>query len=310
MTKRGSLPLMVLLAASVAACSGAANDDRSPGASDGGVAINSSNFEAAPADAAATRDAVSQGAGPAIGPQTAPDVAFSYNYAFRLAAARVAEAQQEHQRLCERLTIERCRITGMSYRAANESDVEAMLSFSVDPAVAAQFGRESVQAVLNAEGSLAGSEISGNDVGTSLRASGRSLSELRARLQRAELRLRAAGNDEKGQLELEVQELRQQISALETSRENESRALATTPMVFRYGSGSLAPGPARPPSLREAVSDTGDDFMTSLTLLLVVLIRLLPWAVAGLLIWGLVRFIRRRLPQSALTASVDPAVDA
>jgi hypothetical protein len=309
MKKRMSLPLIGLLAASVAACNNAPSEDRAQTASDTGTMANSMNFEEAPGDAVAAPRAVIQGAGPEIRPETAPDVAFAYNYAFRLAAARVAEAQQEHQRLCERLTIDRCRITGMTYRAANETDVEATLSLSVDPSVAAQFGRESVQAVLNAEGSLAGSEIRGTDVGSSLRASGRSLSDLRARLQRTELRLRAAGNDEKGQLEYEVQTLRQQIAQLEASRETESRSLATTPMIFRYGSGNLAPGPAEAPSLREAVADTGDDFMTSLTMLLVVLIRLLPWAVAGLLIWGVIAFLRRRLTPKSPSAPVEPAIE-
>ncbi len=307
MTKRTTLPVIVLLAASVAACSSESTNQRSQSRNGTTAAYDSANVEDAPADLSADRSAVSQGAGPAISPDTAPDVAFRYNYAFRLAAARVAEAQQEHQRLCARYTIDRCRITGMSYRAANEEDVEASLSFSVDPAIAAEFGREGVQAVLNAEGSLAGSEIEGTDVGGSLRESGRSLSDLRARLQRAELRLRASGEDEKGQLELEVQSLRQQISALEARRETDSRSLATTPMIFRYGSGNLAPGPAQAPTLREAVADTSDDFMTSLTVLLVILIRLLPWAVAGLLIWAAIAFLRRRLVPKA--PAVDPAIE-
>ena len=220
MTKRASLPLVVLLAASVA--SSIPQSDKQPpaaGPRQAAPADGACEAPSPPADAAASRADVSQGAGPSISPDTAPDVAFNYNYAFRLAAARVAEAQQEHQRLCARYTIDRCRITGMSYRAANDTDVEASLSFAVDPTIAADFGRESVQAVLNAEGSLAGSQIQGNDVGGSLRESGRNLSDLRARLQRAELRLRAAGNDEKGQLEYEVQTLRQQISELEARRE-------------------------------------------------------------------------------------------
>ena len=307
MTNRTTLPLIVLLAASVAACSGESTNQRSPSGNGTTAAYDSASVEDAPADLSADRSAVSQGAGPSISPDTAPDVAFRYNYAFRLAAARVAEAQQEHQRLCARYTIDRCRITGMSYRAANEEDVEASLSFSVDPAIAAEFGREGVQAVLNAEGSLAGSEIEGTDVGGSLRESGRSLSDLRARLQRAELRLRASGDDEKSQLELEVQSLRQQISALEARRETDSRSLATTPMIFRYGSGNLAPGPAQAPTLREAVADTSDDFMTSLTVLLVILIRLLPWAVAGLLIWAAIAYLRRRLTPKA--QAVDPAIE-
>lgn len=306
--KRGSLALTIVLMATVAGCSREPSNEQPPTVADTG-GLNAVNFESAPADAATDRADVVQGAGPEIGPGTAPDVAFSYRYGFRLAAARVAEAQQEHQRLCERLTIDRCRITGMTYRAANERDVEASLSFSVDPAVAAQFGRESVQAVLNAEGELAGSEITGTDVGSPLRSSGRTLSVLNAQLQRLETRIRAAGNSDKGVLEQEAQALREQIRQLESQRQGQAQSLASTPMLFRYGSGNLAPGPAQPPSLSDTVKDTGEDFMASLTLLLVVLIRLLPWGVAALLAWGVIRYLRRRFFPRAPVAAVEPAVE-
>ena len=47
--------------------------------------------------------------------------------------------------------------------------------------------------------------------------------------------------------------------------------------------------------------------MNSLTILLVILIRLLPWAVAGLLIWIAIAFLRRRLAPKA--PAVDPAIE-
>ena len=46
-------------------------------------------------------------------PTAAPGVAFNYRYAFRLAAPRIAEVQEQHAQMCERLTVARCRITGM-----------------------------------------------------------------------------------------------------------------------------------------------------------------------------------------------------
>src|SRR5687767_16038880 len=110
------------------------------------------------AEMRAPRGRASREAGPDIGPDAAPGVAFNYRYSFRLAAERVAEAQQEHQRLCERYGVNRCRITGMTYRAASEDDVEAMLALRLDPAIAGQLGREGVQAVLNADGALTDSE--------------------------------------------------------------------------------------------------------------------------------------------------------
>ena len=85
----------------------------------------------APADSTASR-----AGGPNVGPTAAPGVAFNYRYAFRLAAPRIAAVQEQHAQLCERLTVARCRITGMRYRVVNERDIEAMLAFKLDPAVA------------------------------------------------------------------------------------------------------------------------------------------------------------------------------
>ena len=245
-------------------------------------------------EAEAPQGRASRETGPDIGPRTAPGVAFNYRYAFRLDAPRVAEVQQEHQRLCERYTVNRCRITGMTYRAVNEDDVEAMLSFRVDPAIAGQFGRESVQAVTAAEGMLTDSEISGTEVGSAIQSAGRDLAALEAELARIEARIRDPRVRDKGDLEYQAQMLRQQIRDLRERRNTQQQSLATTPMQFRYGSGALAPGFDQPPSLADALEDTGDDFMYSLTVLLVVLVRLLPWALAGLLVWGVVRYVRRR----------------
>ena len=166
---RRSLPLLIVLLTSVAACSRANDSGSSDRGSESVAVANAVSDAAVPDEISGTR--ANRATGPDIRPENAPGVAFNYRYAFRLEADRVAEAQQEHQRLCERYGVARCRITGMTYRAANVEDVEAMLSLRLDPAIAGQFGRESVQAVLNADGALTDSEISGTDVGTQLQSS-------------------------------------------------------------------------------------------------------------------------------------------
>jgi hypothetical protein len=299
---RRSIPLLVVLLTTVTACS------QSPVGREPSDQMSSGSSNTA-ADAAPTEmrtpGEASRDSGPDINPANAPGVAFNYRYAFRLEADRVAAAQQEHQRLCERFGVARCRITGMTYRAASDEDVEAMLSLRLDPAIAGQFGRESVQAVLNAGGSLADSEITGTDAGSAIAQSDRGLADLRARLQDLEARIRRANGADKGQLELEAAAVRQQISDLTQTRQGQQSSLAMTPMVLRYGSGDLAPGPARPTTLREALRDSGDDFLASLTVLLIVVIRLAPWAVGALLAWALVRFLRRRF--LAAPAPGEPA---
>jgi Domain of unknown function (DUF4349) len=297
---RRSLPLLVLLLASAAACS-QADDNRSRPtvATDSGDTANASDMalpDPIPAELPAARARPSRESGPGIDPESAPGVAFDYRYSFRLEADRVAEMQQEHQRLCERYGA-RCRITGMDYRAANGDDVEAMLSFVVDPRIAGQFGRESVRAVNAADGALADSQVSGTEVGTALKANTGNLEELRAELDRIEARLAQANLRwrERARLEEERRMLRAQIAELGGTTAEQERSLATTPILFRYGSGNLAPGPARSPTVGEAFENATDSFRGALNMLLVILVTLSPWLLSALGIWWLIRLFRRRL---------------
>lgn len=303
---RHSLPLLIVLLTTVTACS-RGNEQGPPG---DGTASNAAEAMDAPVprEIFAPPGRASRESGPDIGPDVAPGVAFTYRYAFRLGPDRVAEAQQAHQRLCERYGLDRCRITGMDYRAANADDIEAMLSLSLDPRIAGQFGRESVQAVIDADGTLADSQISGTDAVAQIDTTDRGRSELGARLAEIEARLRRVPENDKGelerQLESEAATLRQQIRALGEQRRGQQASLAMTPMLLRYGSGDLAPGPAPSPTLREALSETGDDFADSLTFLLVVLVRLSPWLAGAALIWAAIRYLRRRF---APRPPADPA---
>lgn len=108
---RRSLPYLVLLLTTVAACNKA---------SDRGVSNQGAGQPPNPAAESAASPAMAGGAsrdgGPNVGVTAAPGVAFNYQYAFRLAPTRIAEVQEQHAQMCERLTVARCRITGMFYR--------------------------------------------------------------------------------------------------------------------------------------------------------------------------------------------------
>lgn len=309
---RRSLPFLALLLATASACG---QVEHSPSATPADQTSNASSesagdaesIVAVPPELAAPRGRPSLENGPDIDPAAAPGVAFDYSYAFRLEAERIADMQQEHQRLCERYG-PRCRITGMDYRAANEDDVQAMLSFLVDPAIAGQFGRESVRAVTAADGELAGSEIEGTEIGTALKANTGNLEELEAELARVEARLSQRGLRwrERARLDDQRQDLRRQIAELRSTTASQERQLATAPMLFRYGSGRFAPGPARGPTLAEAAESAADNFLGGLNIVLVLFVTLSPWLLTGLLVWGGFRFARRRLAKP-LAAETEAA---
>ncbi|MFL6845173.1 MAG: DUF4349 domain-containing protein [Allosphingosinicella sp.] len=233
---------------------------------------------------------------PAIGPTSAPGVAFNYRYAFRLAGARIAQVQEQHAAACEKLGIARCRITGMRYRLVGGDDVEAMLAFKLDPAIARAFGRQGIDVVTHAEGMLVDSEITGEDAGARIAAATRGEADLGEELQKVEAQLaqRGRGASERAELQIRADQLRDQIRATRSEKRDQQESLATTPVVFNYGSGDLAPGFDQRPRLSQALDDALDNFVTGLLWILVALITLLPWAaLIALFVW----IWRRMLPR-------------
>jgi hypothetical protein len=301
---RHSIPFLALLLATTAGCSQAVQDGNGTTAapvesSANSAAADATELSTIPPELPAPPPASRSGPGtqPDVEPASAPGIAFDYRYAFRLEADRISGMQREHQALCARYG-SRCRVTGVDYRAANAEDVEAMLSFAVDPAIAAQFGRESVRAVEAADGEATESAVSGTDVGTPLKTNIGRLEELQAELQRVEARLAVPNlrGRERVRLDEQRQSLRQQISTLDTAAGEQEAALATTPILFRYGSGAFAPGPGRGPTISEAATRSADSFLGILKSLLIVFITISPWALTALLLWLGFRAIRKRRP--------------
>ena len=175
-------------------------------------------------------------------------------------------------------------------------DIEARLELKLEPGSARLFGRQATDAVREAGGMPTETEISGIDVGTNIRQTGRNIDQLNAELQRIEARLAQQNvpEYERDQLENEARNLREQIAGLRQTRESDQETLATTPMVLQYGSGSLVPGYQPPTTIGEALTRAGNNFAEGGKTLLVALITIAPWLLALLLLLGLGLWARRR----------------
>ena len=247
-----------------------------------------------PPPVAETTDAVSRAPGPpGISPSAAPGVAFNYRYAFRLRGERISAIQEQHAAACEKLGLDRCRITGMRYRVLGDDDVEAMLAFKLDPAIARKFGKDGIEAVTGAEGMLVDSEISGEDVGTDIQRGTRNVSELEEDLERVERQLARSGlrAGERSELQMQAERIRESIRAIRANQEDRREMLAKTPMVFQYGSGDVAPGFDNRSPITSALERAGDNVVAGFATLLVIVITLLPWAIVlFFLLWLFRRF--------------------
>ena len=300
---RRSIPFLALLLATTAGCSQAVNDGngadrRARPTTNRQCGRGRDRSQPDPAGAAGAGPATAdRGTAPDIDPESAPGIAFDYRYAFRLEADRIAGMQREHQQLCARYG-SRCQVTGVDYRAANEEDVEAMLSFLVDPAIAAQFGRESVSAVTAADGELTESAVSGTDVGTSLKANNGELEELQAELDRVEARL-ARRNVPCGGTGPARGAAPVAPPADFRARRDDGRAGAEAgddadPVPLRLG-GARA-GAGAEPTIGEATARAANNFLGALKTLLILFVSISPWVLTGLLLWLGFRAVRKRWP--------------
>lgn len=293
---------MLLLLAGTAACNSQSPDAPNPQTRSEQADLRTFNVEEQPPAvdrmAPPPPPASPSAAGPNVNVTAAPGVAFNYRYAFRLAAGRIAGVQEEHAAACEKLGLTRCRITGMRYRLVGRDQVEAMLAMKVDPALARAFGKEGIAAVTRAEGMLVDAQISGEDVGSRIKAATRGQAEIREELAKVEAQLARGGlpGSERAELQIRAQELRDQLRATTSNKRDDEELLATTPVTYEYGSGELARGFDERPPLAQAAQRGFDNFIDGLGWILILVVTLLPWLLLALgLVWLWRRFVGPRV---------------
>jgi hypothetical protein len=230
--------------------------------------------DSAPAQSGATSS------GQAGAPADATSGAFDYRYAYRLPGARIKEVQESHARGCDQLGPARCRITAIRYKADDQNNVVATLTLRIDPTLARAFGKQASATVTASAGALISAAIAGADT---IAAAGRGeavMAKLRDALDNAEAQGRAKPGD--AALTARADRLRAAIATIGELDQGAGSALATTPMILSYASGSSIPGVGA--SADASFETAGATFMTSLAGLAVVLAGVGPWAL--LLIGG------------------------
>ena len=117
------------------------------------------------------------------------------------------------------------------------------MQFLLDPAIARKFGRDAIASVEKAEGVLATSNVSGENVGADIASSQVRSAGMEAEVKRIEERLAGKGlaNDERVELRRRAEELRDMMGGEKETRRNGEKRIATTPVQFNY-SGNMGIG--------------------------------------------------------------------
>lgn len=247
----------------------------------------------------ASSEAADSSAAPNIAPRAAPGVAFSYDYRFNLPDQAISAAQESHAGACERMGLQRCRITGMRYSVDRDENVVAGLDLKLDPALARQFGKSATDLVARTGGRLDSLEIGSSDEGAKIDDSNREKLSLKQRIADLEGRLKTVSGDDRAALIQQLDTLTAEAARQDAAVADSQAALATTPMHFDYYGRGGEPGFHGNP-IREAWRTFVDTVVTIVTMLLRALAVLLPLALLGavlILLWRTrpVRAVRRWL---------------
>lgn len=243
-----------------------------------------------------------------IGITAAPGVAFFYRYAFSLPHDNVAAAQEAHAQACEKLGIARCRITGLRYRLIGENDVEAMLAFKLDPAIARGFGKAGIGVIEAAKGTLVDAEITGTDAGEAIDRLTADRTRGESELQRIDRELARPGlrPAERAELQRQRGEAERRLASIQSSTAEQRESLANTPMVFNYRSGRAIRGFDASSPLTSAVDTAIASAQTTLAVLLGALGLLGPPALLIGLLWLAWRRLRHRWPPRPAAVRTEP----
>lgn len=281
-----SVPLFVL-----AACSGSEQPTSEGSNVKNDVAMEEPAAEEAAAPAA-DASARAEGEMPRIGPETAPNLAFEYKYNFKLPDKNIGAVQQEHAEACTMLGPARCQVVDMKFEQ-NADDVQAMLAFKLDPAIAFKFGRDAIAAVEKADGELANGNATGTNVGGEIEDSQGRSAMLQAQVERLEARLAAKGlaPKERSSLQDRIEELKQQLDGEQTQRQQGEAKLALTPVQFNYTSDGGVPGFGKENPFANAWDATANSFAAMVSLVLLFLGVAGPWI---LLVAAIVILLRSR----------------
>ena len=214
---------------------------------------------------------------PAIDPSVAPGVAFDFRYSFSLPEKQIALVQEAHASLCGRLGATRCRVTGLNFEKVRNGEVKASTTFLLDPALALGFAKDATAIVERSDGTLATSQVTGENAGKAIVANDKTADGIKAELAKIEAQLRIPGlsRSARGDLVTRSGELRGQLRELATDRDSKVESLATTPVAFDYE--VAAPGFAFETTLREGLNASTTSFAALLSFIALSLGLAGPW---------------------------------
>jgi hypothetical protein len=231
---------------------------------------------------------------------SAPQLAYAYMLAYRLPGPKIADAQQAHLTLCERLGSTQCQLVSLRHGSSDEGYRDANLQLRVASGVAQRFRADLTKAISAAGGRPVDTNITAEDVS-------KDVSDTEARIRQREIlvaRLTDMLRNRNGRVSELVEAERSVAGAQEELDQAKGwlRQLRTRVALSQF-TINYVPAVAVEPSPQPRASRLSDAIVASAGVvyavgrnLLILLIFLTPWALIGLAIFLPVHRWYRRKP--------------
>lgn len=247
-------------------------------------------------------------------PQGMPQIAYTYDYGFRVDTDKLAPLQQQHADLCVAKGANVCRIISMNQSGSSGDYGYGRLHIEVVADKARDFGKELATAAESAGGEQISTSITGEDlskqiVDTEARLRARTL--LRDRLMEV-LRSRNGTVAELVEAERGVAQVNEEIDQARSWLSEMRGRVAFSDVTIDYQSGSRSSGGFWEP-ISWAFSSAGSAIGRAIGAIIMIFATLLPWVLfigGGIWAWrraGLPFWKRRKSDKFAETAPADDA---
>lgn len=248
-----------------------------------------------------------EGSGTAEIPVSQPQIAYSYNYGFRLPSSEIPKAQQQHISLCNQMPSNGCRVLNMSNSGGEGEYATGSLHLEVTAPRARVFGETLAEAVDQTGGSQIAASITGEDlskkiVDTEARLRSRVL--LSQRLTEL-LRTRKGTVAELVEAERAVTDVNEEIDQARSWLKEMRGRVAYSTVIVNYQSSAPGGGGFAQP-IREAFSDVAATLGYSIAAVITLLAIIIPWA----LLFALVIYLRMRFKNTGRSfwgRKIEPA---
>jgi len=224
-------------------------------------------------------------------PVSKPQIAYSYEFGYRVSAGQIPDVQKQHANYCEKQGPSVCRVINLRRSGDEANYAYAMLHLEVAAPKAKSFGTSLTDMVKQAGGYEASTSIEGEDlskqiVDTEARLRSR---ELLAKRLTELLRTRNGSVEELVQAERAVTEVNEEIDKARSWLAEMRGRIAFSKVIVNYESNAPGAGSFTAP-IRTAWNNISSMLGSSIGALITILTVTLPW----ILLLSLVIYLRRR----------------